>query len=425
MALNKSTTLIRDYENIRSILRDIYIYGCFSRDDYVEKLGISGRKYDKEQLRINTYLPHNFIKKRRVDKKTLLYCHYNFADSCNNYLADTYRNKSFTSLDIMSFFYVQQLLNETCEMTAGDILESIPMINDNVIFTKDNLRIKLEELEERGYIKSEKKNNKVIYSLTEDIWRDFSNEELKDIYIYLDFLRNVSSIEMPYYFLFRKLKLYLKNNRKTDAPEISFFQFKHNHLFNSLDNDILLKLLKTLKEEKIIEITLYGKKKKQVIMPIEIIEDSMYGRQYVYCIDNTIESEGVIRIDRIKEVAILRNATREEKQQRKDRVNYYKECWCTSGAGKEMNEIRIRFSFNEETERYILRRIQNEGQGGKLEKTGNGIYEYTIRVRDPNEMVPWIRSFGEYAKVIESGMAQTEKVISADWKLALKKYESI
>ena len=52
----KSTLLIRDYDNIRRILRDIYIYGCFSRDDFIE-MGISGRKYDNEQRRINAYLP--------------------------------------------------------------------------------------------------------------------------------------------------------------------------------------------------------------------------------------------------------------------------------------------------------------------------------------------------------------------------------
>ena len=73
MALRDSVLLIRDYENIRQILRDIYIYGCFTRDDFIE-MGISGRKYDNEQRRISAYLPDQFIQKRRVDKKDLLYC---------------------------------------------------------------------------------------------------------------------------------------------------------------------------------------------------------------------------------------------------------------------------------------------------------------------------------------------------------------
>ena len=110
MALNKSSLLIRDYENIRHILRDIYIFGCFSRDDFIEKKGISGRKYDKEQQRIRAYLPKKFIKERRVDKRVQLYCSYNMTDGARNYLEDTYRNKSFTALDIMAFFFIQQLL---------------------------------------------------------------------------------------------------------------------------------------------------------------------------------------------------------------------------------------------------------------------------------------------------------------------------
>lgn len=40
-------------------------------------------------------------------------------------------------------------------------------------------------------------------------------------------------------------------------------------------------------------------------------------------------------------------------------------------------------------------------------------------------MIPWIRSFGERAKVISSGTALTEKTIAEDWERAAKKYESL
>ena len=60
--MKKSTLLIRDYNDIRRILRDIYIFGCYSREDFIGK-GFSGRKYDYEQRRINAYLPEEFLKK--------------------------------------------------------------------------------------------------------------------------------------------------------------------------------------------------------------------------------------------------------------------------------------------------------------------------------------------------------------------------
>lgn len=67
MAINKSNLLIREYETIRPLLRDVYIYGCFTRESFIKK-GISGRKYDNEQRRIHAYLPSEFIKKKRMGK---------------------------------------------------------------------------------------------------------------------------------------------------------------------------------------------------------------------------------------------------------------------------------------------------------------------------------------------------------------------
>ena len=196
MALSKSTLLIRDYENIRRILRDIYIFGCFSKEDYIEKNDISGRKYDKEQQRINAYLPRNFIQKRRVNKKVFTYCSYDMLSGSINYLADTYRNKSFTALDIMAYFFVQQILYRYERLTASEILERLPLVNEEVDFTKDNLRVKLEELIEKGLVVSKKDGRNVFYSLSDDIFKSFNDKELISIYTYIEFVMNMSPIEI-------------------------------------------------------------------------------------------------------------------------------------------------------------------------------------------------------------------------------------
>ena len=175
----KSSLLIRDYDNIRRILRDIYIFGCYSRDDFIEK-GISGRKYDNEQRRINAYLPEGFLKKRRVDKKVLYYCYYGPNDGdkdllASNRLAETYSNKSFTMLDITSYFFVLGILNEHPGSTLVEILDEIPQWNDDILFTKDNLRVKLGELEECGLLRINKDGRNVRYYVAEDFWKEFSS----------------------------------------------------------------------------------------------------------------------------------------------------------------------------------------------------------------------------------------------------------
>ena len=424
MALNKSSLLIRDYENIRQILRDIYIFGCFSRDDFIEKKGISGRKYDKEQQRISSYLPEGFIQKRRVDKKVQLYCSYNIMDGGSNHLAETYRNKSFTALDIMSFFFVQQLLNENEEMTAAEILDALPANNDSVIFTKDNLRVKLDELVEKGFIRIRKKGRNILYNLAEDIWQDFSDDELVDICLFLEFLKNVSPIEMPYYFLHEKLILYLSAERGRSVAEKDIFHFKHNHLFNSLDNDILLEILRAMKADHILEVILYGNEKGVKAIPIEIIHDSIYGRQYLYCFDIERAHPTVIRLDRISKALDLRELTKDEKNKKTSLAGYSDSCWCTSGADDNLSEIVVEFRFDEQNEKYILGRIQAEGHGGAIKRLDEGLYEYRIKLRDPDEMIPWIRSFGERAKVISSEK-KTEEKIAEEWKKALAKYDSL
>ncbi len=425
MALNKSTLLIRDYENIRQILRDIYIFGCFSRNDFIEKKGISGRKYDKEQQRISAYLPERFIQKRRVDKKVLLYCAYTVMDGGNNHLADTYRNKSFTALDIMSYFFVQVLLNENGEMTVAEILDALPTTNDNAIFTKDNLRVKLDELAEKGFIKTRKEGRKVLYSLAEDIWKDFSDDELMDICLFLEFMKNASPLEMPYYFLYEKLMLYFSIERKKKIVGKDIFHFKHNHLFNSLDNDILLEILRAVKAERMLVVVLYGDNNELNVMPIEVIHDSIYGRQYLYCFDMEQKRSRVIRLDRMSHAAVSRGMTEEDKKKKKLLEGYSDNCWCTSGVDENLSEIVIEFRFDEQNEKYILRRIQAEGHGGTISKLAEGIYEYRLKLRDPDEMIPWIRSFGERAKVISSGQKKTEEKLAEDWKKALMKYDSL
>lgn len=423
MSLGKSVLLIRDYENIRSILRDVYIYGCFSKDDFVEK-GISSRKFDNEQRRINAYLPDKFIKKRRVNKKVLTYCSYDISESQKNYLAESYRNKSFTMLDVLSYFFVNQILGQE-EMSLAEILDLMPVFTDEIEFTKDNLRIKLEELCSAGFLVCKKSGRNVTYRLADDLWESFSDEELWDIYFFLQFVENVSPFEMPFYYLQKKLKLYMECDRKMDIEERPIFQFKHNHLFNSLDNEILMKVLKLIKDKKLVEVQLENSKKTFKVIPMKVMHDCTYGRQYLIAINPEFGNMSNFRIDKIKEIKESRGLSAEEMDLIDCETDNFSHCWCTSIKQTEPQEVRIQFMFNEDEESYILKRVMREGHGGCVTKICDGVYEYVISVFDPGEMVPWIRSFGERAKVISSGSFAIESKIRDDWEMAVKKYESV
>ena len=424
MAPNKSTLMIRDYDNIRKILRDIYIYGCFTKSDFVE-MGYSGRKVDKEQQRINAYLPDKFLKKRRVDKKVIQYCRYNFSESTKNYLAETYRNKSFTMLDIMSYFYILQLLGDGVERTLPEILDKLPCCNNEIEFTKDNLRVKLDELLENRFIKVRRDGRNVRYSISDDIWRDFTDEELIELITYLEFIKNVLPVEMPYYFLQRRMKLYLFSERGVSIEGKNPFQFKHNHIFNSLDNDIVIECLMAIQGRRTIQIEKDGGNNTINALPIKIVHDSTYGRQYLLFYNLLFDCVNNIRIDHIKNIVIGSKMTESEFSLVVDNKDYDDLCWSVAATREEPQKVVVEFYFDEKKEFFILNRIKHEGHGGKITKVADGVYEYSITLRDPKEIIPWIRSFGERAKVISSGVCDIETTIKADWEKAANKYEAL
>ena len=268
----------------------------------------------------------------------------------------------------------------------------------------------------------------VLYYLSEDEFAEFSVEELKQIYLFLDFVKNTVPLEMPYVFLQERLQMYMLM-KGIECPKESVFQIKHSHLFNVLDNEILLQIIQAIYEQRSVKIKRIRGDDISEVIPIRIIHDCSYGRQYLLCVEYSgnvdIGPARMIRLDRINDVlpgikidvALSTKATEE--------IKNAEQCWCTSGLRDPIHRVLIEIITTEKSEPYIIRRLYREGHGGSITKTANGIYQYRIYVKDPLEMTPWIRSFGEYMRVIDDDGTGLAERISTDWKAAVKKYETL
>lgn len=53
---------IKHYNIIRAILRDVFLYGCFSREDLGGKRNLSSRKISYEIRRIQQYVEDHLLK---------------------------------------------------------------------------------------------------------------------------------------------------------------------------------------------------------------------------------------------------------------------------------------------------------------------------------------------------------------------------
>ena len=427
MATGRSDILIRDYNNIRKILRDVYIFGCYSKEDF-KKEGISPRKYDNEQMRIRSYLAEGFIHRKTVNRKAIMYCTYHMEDGSRNYMAETYRNKTFTVLDIMSYFFVLQLLSDGQEISLGELLDKIPENNEDNIFTKDNLRQKMEELVSAKLVNVVKEGHNVKYALADDIWSKISDSELQNIYLFLDFLMNTSPFELPFYFLRNKLRLYMEADRGIYMDNSdSIMQYKHDHLFNVVDNEIMLDVLRAIKNKIQIRVKVRSEGNDVAFstIPAAALHDSTYGRQYVICYSEEKDSVSMVRLDRIVSLESEGKVSEKLIAKIEKAMNVTKTCWCTSIGNGEPEEVIIDFIFDEEKENYVLRRLERESHGADIKRLRNGRYRMTIMVNDPREMIPWIRSFGERAMVVSSGDSHIEDRIRDDWKKAVEKYEAL
>ena len=93
--------------------------------------------------------------------------------------------------------------------------------------------------------------------------------------------------------------------------------------------------------------------------------------------------------------------------------------------GGDIYKIVIEIRIDEGKEPFIIRRLQREGHGGQITKCEDGVYRYEIEIRDPLEMTPWVRSFGEYMKVVDDGGSGLIEHIKSEWRRAVSKYETL
>ena len=93
---------IKHYNIIRDILRDCFLYGCYSRDELESKRNVSSRKVSYEIRRIQQYVDEKYIKLDKDGRYKLLSLTYDFFRHPDNFLVNTYLTKSFTRTDLVS-----------------------------------------------------------------------------------------------------------------------------------------------------------------------------------------------------------------------------------------------------------------------------------------------------------------------------------
>jgi len=403
--------LIKSFDKIRDYMRDFYVYGFKSREQFTQK---SSRSYDNERRRLECWLG-DFVKFRTCENGKNVFITVDSSIIRHNPLFAAYKSKSFTKNDINLHFIILDILKNYTSLTATQITDIIS--SEYLIYFENceemdclTVRLKLNEYVNEGILCSQKCGRKLTYCLHKD---EIDTLSLNHAIMFFSEMAPLGVVGS-----------YILNN--TDYNN-SFFRFKHHYIMHTLEDVVLKDILLALNEGKIIEITNHNsslnKPTKNNLLPLKILISVQSGRRYLCGYERRTKTFKNYRLDYIKGIKILEkelNAT----EYAVKLENSLKFSWGASFRNTNaLEKLQMKLNINEENELYIINRINREGRHGILERLSQDTYLYTIETYDANEMLPWIRTFIGRILSLECSNKKVVDIFYSDLKEMQRMYE--
>ncbi len=401
--------LIKNFNKIRDYMREFYVYGFKSREEYDKK---SLRSYDDERRRIESWLGEN-MQFRQTQEGKNVFISIDSRLSNHNPLHKAWKAKSFTDGDITLHFIIFDILSAPdISMSVSEIVEKIDdflsEFEEPRYFDESTIRKKLKEYVNEGLLVSEKQGKTMYYRRTE-------NSILYDECT-LDFFSEVMPCGVIGSFLVDKL------------PEHEdYFYFKHHYITNALDSQILMQLFEAMNQNKTVKIEVLNRSRDRLsenhVVPIRILISVQNGRQYLCAYSPEFKKITQYRIDNIVSVKMEEECA--NFQEYRNALNsMLTHMWgvCTegsSGSGIEHVEFTVTYGPNEE---FIHKRLEREKRCGRVERLGKYKSRFSADVYDASELVPWIRTFICRITDIHFSDSNLEKRFKADLEAMYELY---
>lgn len=376
--------LVKNFERVRAYMRDFYLFGFKSRDEYQTK---SARSYDDERRRMESWLGDHMSFARTPEGKSV-FISIDSRTIRHNPFHKAWKAKSFTDGDITLHFILFDILySPEVRFTLGEILQLIDEkylsgFEAPMMFDESTVRKKLKEYCEAGIVASEKEGRKLYYHRTETT--DISN--LNDVLHYFSEAAPCGAIGS---FILDK------SDADTDA-----FTFKHHYITGSIDSGVLAAIFTAMREKRAMTISNLSRRKdlprRNRIVPLRVFISVQNGRQHLIAYLPEYNHFQSYRLDYLSNVK-LEDVTPRFDELRAELDRMQEKMWGVNvKRGKwgvdtlEHVDFTIRVGEDEE---YIVRRLEREKRMGTVERLDAQTYRFTADVYDTSEMVPWIRTF--------------------------------
>ena len=156
--MSSYSELIKNFERIRAYMREFYVYGFKSREDYDKK---SARSYDDERRRMESLLGEHMSFVRTPEGKNV-FISIDSRTSFHNPFYKAWKAKSFTDGDITLHFILFDIFHspetalsipEVMDLIYGKYLEGF---EEPLTFDESTVRKKLKEYCGEGLVVAEK-----------------------------------------------------------------------------------------------------------------------------------------------------------------------------------------------------------------------------------------------------------------------------
>jgi DNA-binding transcriptional ArsR family regulator len=365
-------------------MREFYVYGFKSRDDYSKK---SARSYDDERRRIESWLGDHMSFVRTPEGKNV-FISIDSRSIRHNPFYNAWKAKSFTDGDVTLHFILFDILYEpSIKKTVAELMEEIDTkylsgFASPMMFDESTVRKKLKEYGEAGIIATEKIGRKAYYYRTEST--DIS--ELTDL---LHYFSETAPCGVIGSFILDK------SEEDTDS-----FTFKHHYITGAMDSGVLASLFTAMREKRVITATNLsrhnGKAVKNRLVPLRILISVQSGRQHLIAYLPEYNHFQTYRIDYLSDVRLDAVSPRFD-ELRKAADEMQSKMWgVTTRRGFAESEKLEHVDFTvraEDNEQYIVQRLEREKRIGTVRRIDGNTYRFSADIYDISEMIPWIRTF--------------------------------
>ena len=377
MAYNE---LVKNFKRIRDYMREFYVYGFKSRDEFIQK---SARSYDDERRRLESWLG-DYMQFRQTPEGKNIFLSIDSRLTKHNPLFKAWKTKSFTDGDITLHFVLLDILSDSnISMTTGEITERIDeylsQFTEPRMFDESTVRKKLKEYVSQGILISEKKG-KVLY------YRRAENIPLPDKDI-LDYFSEVLPCGVIGSFLLDKME-----------QSSSHFAFKHHYITGTMDTEILYSVFLAIREKRGMTLEIINRYNHRItenyVIPIKVMLSVQSGRQYLMAYTPRFNRITPYRTDNIISAKLDTISERfDELQSTFEKM--LPNMWGVSTEGRTGARIEhVEFTVHyADDEKHIRNRLEREKRCGIVEHLDHNTSRFSADVFDASEVIPWIRTF--------------------------------